>query len=408
MSTLPQPPTPMERREAAAAANRARVGGAVGEVLDLLRRVATVAVPGTEANKDIARAISSLEEATRPQALAERTRRMFGGDGEATAARPSLPAERGVDSWAMTGRGAGRLDGRGRPVVEYDYEAELRKVARMSPEDRARLQTEMVMAGALEGDFRYGGYDQATIDAYSDLLGFSEVHQLPIDRALREYGAARRWAGEQGMSWDEVGGGRGRAGSVEQVARRMRRKFVRPTYESPDIGMIGEAIEAEFQRQVGRPPSQRELEEWSRQYASAHRAEFEQQVAAEGREHEFGEDTAQWGDRVAASQARARDGGAAPTTADLIREQQAGPRDSWARHGGPGTTAPPASPGPGAQPTRPGEVTVGDPMGSFAAALQGYLRPEREGVEQVEDAAQAQAMVSSVFAGVGARMRGGS
>lgn len=317
--------------------------------------------------------------------------------------------EQATDSWAVTGRGAGRLDGRGPALVEYDYEAELRKVARMSPEDRARLQTQMVLAGVLEGDFQYGGWDEPTIAAYSDLLGFSELHQLPVDKALTEYGAARRWAEEQGIPWGEMNGGRGDPGGVEQMARRMRRRFVRPTYEAPDLANLADAVDAEFERQVGRPPTQRERDEWSQRYAQAHRVAFEEEVAATRREHEFSEDTAMWGDRVAASQeARAAGpGGAAQTTADIVREQAAGPQDSWMRNRGVGDTSPPGPPSPGAPPSLPGEVQTTDPLASFQAALSNYLGVERRGQEQAEGAADAQRLVSGVFAGIGARMRGG-
>lgn len=239
-----------------------------------------------------------------------------------------------------------------------------------TPERRARTQQMLVNAGLLDGEFRYGLWDEATADAYRDLLTVASQAGQTATEALLDIQRARKWARENGVDWRETVGLGDRSG--EGAGRRV---FPVPRYDPPDPAAVAQVVGEMFRSRLGRRPTGEELQHWASTFMTLSREQHDAEVAME---------------RADFDQAGA---GSAPAPAPAGRDDVFDASMPTAPPGGAagGVTVAPAGPG----------IEQVDAGARFAQAFDAAYRAE----EDTYEARPAPADLSGLLAGV-TRMTG--
>lgn len=155
-------------------------------------------------------------------------------------------------------------------IVGYSEDDVLEPSTWGSPEKVGRLQHRLVNAGFLSSDFKFGFYDETTEKAYRDLLTFSTKNGVSMLEGLVEAHKARKWAAENGVPWEQIGGAADGGSSALKP----------PKYQAPDKATVREFIRAQFKEELGRDPEPGELQRYASQYLADDRQGFQAQVDA--------------------------------------------------------------------------------------------------------------------------------
>lgn len=124
-----------------------------------------------------------------------------------------------------------------------------------NPDKVGRLQTRLVNAGVLAGDFKWGDYDDLTQAAYRELLTRASQAGLTSTQMLSQWRQAEQWARENGMEWG-VKGQQARSAYAPRV---------------PDIDVLKQSVRAIFGQQLPGVELQTEL---LRELARDYQGEF--------------------------------------------------------------------------------------------------------------------------------------
>lgn len=108
---------------------------------------------------------------------------------------------RGAEVWAEAGRPHGSIGARPPMYWEGDEYAP----GRLSPDAIADLQANLASAGLLTDRFRYGVFDEATRNAYAQLLGEANSAGVPFRELLAQRQQSITMGGDTGMGFDENG-----------------------------------------------------------------------------------------------------------------------------------------------------------------------------------------------------------
>lgn len=144
------------------------------------------------------------------------------------------------------------------------FEGDQFSPAGQSPEQIARIQSQLVAAGLIEeGEYWAGFWDAATSSAYTMVLGYANQSGLTADDAIRRL---------QETLPDSVKEARAKKKAMEV--------FQAPPFMAPDPAKLAQDVKETFRRRLGRDPTPEDLASMTAALGDSYRQAYDAEVAA--------------------------------------------------------------------------------------------------------------------------------